>query len=124
MSTPRTSSYYPDVAFPGADEAIAALGAAAVEHGVRRVVLLSGRGEPGAEATEDTLFAVAPAATVVRASWFMQNFSEHFLLEPVLDGVIAVPAGDVAEPFVDVEDIADVAVAALTTDGPRASSTR
>jgi uncharacterized protein YbjT (DUF2867 family) len=110
-------TYYPDLALPGADEAIAALGAAAVEQGVRRVVLLSGRGEPGAQASEDALFAVAPAATVVRASWFMQNFSEHFLLEPVLEGVIAVPAGNVAEPFVDVEDIADVVVAALTTDG-------
>ncbi len=47
----------------------------------------------------------------------MQNFTEGYLLDPVREGVIALPAGDVAEPFVDVDDIADVAVAALTEDG-------
>ena len=61
---------------------------------------------------------VAPTWTIVRASWFAQNFSEDFLYEPVLDGVIALPAGDVAEPFVDVEDIADVAAAALARRPP------
>jgi len=110
-------TYYPDVAFPGAAEAIAALGVAAVERGVRRIVLLSGRGEPEAKVSEDALLAAVPGATILRSSWFMQDFSEHFLYEPVLDGVIALPAGDVTEPFIDVEDIADVAVAALTTDG-------
>ena len=48
---------------------------------------------------------------------FAQNFSEHFLLQPVLDGVIVLPAGNVEEPFVDADDIAAVAVAALTEDG-------
>lgn len=109
-------AYYPDLAFPGARETISALALEAVSRGVDRLVLLSGRGEEGALASEGALFAAAPNATVVRAAWFMQDFSEHFLLGPVLDGVIAVPADDVAEPFVDVEDIADVAVAALTTD--------
>jgi uncharacterized protein YbjT (DUF2867 family) len=51
-----------------------------------------------------------------RVAWFFQNFSEHFLLAQVLSGVIAMPADDVAEPFADVEDIAGVAVAALTGD--------
>lgn len=32
-------------------------------------------------------------------------------------GEIALPAGDIGEPFVDADDIADVAVAALTEDG-------
>ena len=109
-------TYHPDLAFPGAAEAIASLGAAAVERGVQRLVLLSGRGEPAAQAAEQALLAVAPWATVVSAAWFMQNFSEHFLLDPVREGVIALPAGEVAEPFVDVEDIADVAVAALIGD--------
>ena len=54
--------------------------------------------------------------TVLRCAWFAQNFSEHFLLQPVLDGVIALPAGDIAEPFLDTEDVADVAVAALTQE--------
>lgn len=55
--------------------------------------------------------------TILRASWFSQNFSESFFLEPVLGGEVALPAGDVAEPFVDAEDIADVAVAALAEEG-------
>ena len=55
--------------------------------------------------------------TIVRASWFCQNFSESFFLDPVPGGVLALPAGDVGEPFVDADDIADVAVAALTEDG-------
>jgi uncharacterized protein YbjT (DUF2867 family) len=55
--------------------------------------------------------------TVLRCAWFAQNFSEHFLLQPVLDGVIALPAGDVAEPFLDTGDVADVALATLTQDG-------
>ena len=39
------------------------------------------------------------------------------MLDPILGGELALPAGDVPEPFVDAEDIADVAVAALTEDG-------
>jgi uncharacterized protein YbjT (DUF2867 family) len=55
--------------------------------------------------------------TIVRASWFCQNFSENFLVEPVLAGEVAFPAGQVTEPFIDVEDIADIAALALTEDG-------
>jgi len=55
--------------------------------------------------------------TIVRASWFCQNFSEGVFLEPILAGHVALPAGDVGEPFVDTDDIADVAVAALTEEG-------
>jgi uncharacterized protein YbjT (DUF2867 family) len=51
--------------------------------------------------------------TVVRSAFFMQNFTEDFLAGPVEAGEIALPAGDVPEPFVDADDIADVAVAAL-----------
>ncbi len=109
--------YYPDLAFPGAADTLGGLAAAAAAHGVRRLVLLSGRGEEEAVVSEKAVQAAFPDATVIRASWFAQNFSEHFLLGPVLDGVIALPAGDVPEPFVDAEDIADVAVAALTGDG-------
>lgn len=57
------------------------------------------------------------AWTIVRCSWFNQNFSEHFLLDPILAGVVALPVGNVGEPFVDTDDIADVAVAALTEQG-------
>jgi uncharacterized protein YbjT (DUF2867 family) len=109
-------SYYPDLAFPGAAEAIASFAKTAVAGGVRQIVLLSGRGEPEAVPSEDAVRNSGAEWTVVRASWFMQNFSEHFLLGPVLDGVIAMPAGAAAEPFVDADDVADVAVAALTED--------
>jgi uncharacterized protein YbjT (DUF2867 family) len=109
-------SYYPDLTFPGAYDDIKAFTELAVDAGVRRLVLVSGRGEPGARACERTVEESGAEWTVVRCSWFMQNFSEDFLLGPVLDGVVALPAADVPEPFVDAEDIADVAVAALTQD--------
>jgi uncharacterized protein YbjT (DUF2867 family) len=54
---------------------------------------------------------------VVRASWFNQNFSEGEFLDMVLASAITLPAGEVPEPFVDADDIADVTVAALTEDG-------
>jgi uncharacterized protein YbjT (DUF2867 family) len=109
--------YYPDLAFPGAAETIRSFATTAVASGVRRLVLLSGRGEEEAQISERAVQVAGAEWTILRASWFSQNFSEHFLLEPVLRGVIALPAEDVAEPFVDAEDIADVAVAALIEDG-------
>ena len=110
-------SYYPDVSFPGAAERVGAFAKTAVTSGARRLVLLSGRGEPDAEPSEQAVRDSGAEWTILRSSWFAQNFSEHFLLEPVLDGVIALPAADIAEPFIDVIDVADVAVAALTRDG-------
>ncbi|MBB6350087.1 NAD(P)H-binding protein [Nonomuraea muscovyensis] len=110
-------TYYPDLAVPGSVDDIEAFTALAVQSGVRRIVLLSGRNEPQAEASERVVQGSGLEWTVVRCAWFMQNFSEGYLRDAVLDGVIALPAGDVAEPFVDVDDIADVVVAALTQDG-------
>ncbi|TDC99738.1 NmrA family transcriptional regulator [Nonomuraea diastatica] len=110
-------SYYPDLALPGAYDDIKAFTDLADRNGVRKLVLLSGRGEPEARASERTLAESGAEWTVLRCSWFMQNFSEDFLLGSVLDGVIALPAADVPEPFLDVEDIVDVAVAALTQEG-------
>ena len=110
-------AFTPDIGFPGASGIIGAFARQARSQGVHRLVLLSGRGEEEAEAGERALQASGADWTILRASWFAQNFSEHFLLGPVLDGVVALPAGDVAEPFVDVEDIADAALAALTEDG-------
>ncbi|ARQ72561.1 NmrA family NAD(P)-binding protein [Streptomyces marincola] len=109
-------TYYPDLAFPGAKEAIGRFAAFAVERGVRRLVLLSGRGEENAVASEDALKASGCDWTVVRANWFNQNFSESFFLDPVRSGELALPTGDAVEPFVDADDIADVVVAALTDD--------
>jgi uncharacterized protein YbjT (DUF2867 family) len=110
-------TFAPDLAFPGAAEQLGAFAELAVAMGVARFVLLSGRGEPQAALSERAVRAIAPDCTVLRCSWFAQNFSEHFLLGPVLDGVIALPAGDVREPFVDLDDVAEVAVAALVESG-------
>ncbi len=73
---------------------------------------------PGAAAALARLRAAGVPTAVVRASWFAQNFSEHWLLGPVLDGVIPLPAGDMAEPFLDLEDLADVAMHLLTVERP------
>lgn len=110
-------SYVPDLAAPGSDVAITRLIQVAREAGVRRIVLLSGRGEDGARRCEDLLFASDIPATVVRASWFAQNFTEGALRDAVHTGVLALAAGGVREPFVDVDDIAEVAVEALIADG-------
>ncbi|QXJ19521.1 NAD(P)H-binding protein [Actinomadura graeca] len=110
-------SYYPDLAVPGAADAIRAFTAAAAGAGVRRVVLLSGRGEDEARACERIVEGSGLEWTIVRSSWFAQNFSEDHLLEPVRAGEVALPAGNVPEPFVHLDDVADVAVAALTGDG-------
>jgi uncharacterized protein YbjT (DUF2867 family) len=110
-------AYAPDLAFPGAVDTLAAISARAAAHGAQRLVLLSGRGEEGARASEQAVAAAGAPWTVVRAAWFDQNFSEHFLLDAVTSGVVALPAGDVVEPFVDADDVADVAVAALLDPG-------
>jgi uncharacterized protein YbjT (DUF2867 family) len=107
-------SYFPDIAVPGATDKIRELSRLAVESGVRRLVLLSGRGEHEAEACEKIVQAAGAEWTIVRCSWFMQNFSEAYMLDDILRGEVAMPAGDMPEPFIDVDDIADVAVAALT----------
>jgi uncharacterized protein YbjT (DUF2867 family) len=108
---------YPDLAVPGAPEAVGSLAELAVASGTRRLVLLSGREEAEAQLAEEALQAAGAPWTIVRCSWFMQNFSEGYLLDPVLSGEVVLPVGDVPERFVDAEDIADVATTALTEDG-------
>ncbi|MGW1201919.1 NmrA family transcriptional regulator [Streptomyces cyaneofuscatus] len=112
-------AYYPDLAVPGAAGAMAAFGRAAAASGLRRVVLLSGRGEPQAAVAEEALRGACGEAelTVVRSAFFAQNFSEGALLDSVLGGELVFPAGSTAEPFLDIDDLADVVVAALTGDG-------
>jgi len=109
-------SYYPDIAMPGAVEKVRSFAELALEQGARRLVLLSGRGEEEAQRAERAVQETGADWTIVRCAWFMQNFSEDFLAEPILDGEVVLPAGDELEPFVDADDIADVAVAALTDD--------
>jgi len=110
-------SYAPDLAVPGATEAIRLFAQKAVEAGVSRLVLLSGRGEEEAQRCERIVQDAGVDWTIVRASWFQQNFSEGEFVDMVLTGAVTLPAGDVREPFIDIDDLADVAVAALTEDG-------
>jgi len=107
-------TYQPDLAVPNAEATIRAFVQVAAKAGLKHIVLLSGRGEEGAQRAEEVLKASGISWNIVRASWFAQNFSESFMLDGILAGELVLPAGDTVEPFVDVDDIADVAVAALT----------
>lgn len=109
--------YYPDLSVPSATSAIQSFTDLAVSSGVRRLVLLSGRGEPQAQRCEEIVRRSGVEWTLLRASWFAQNFSEAHFLGPILDGELALPVADIGEPFVDAEDVADIAVAALTEEG-------
>jgi uncharacterized protein YbjT (DUF2867 family) len=109
-------TYYPDIAIPGATETVEAFTRLAVDNGVKRLVLLSGRGEHEAQRAEAAFQASGADWTIVRASWFAQNFSENVMLASILAGELALPVGDVGEPFIDTDDIADVVAAALTDD--------
>ena len=108
--------YYPDLAVPGAKEAITTLTKVALKEGLEKVVLLSGKGETEAEACEEIVANSGLNYTLVRASWFNQNFSESFFLEPILAGHVALPMSEIQIPFVDVNDIADVVVKVLLDD--------
>ncbi|MFC8429049.1 NmrA family NAD(P)-binding protein [Streptomyces sp. NPDC057253] len=108
--------YPSDIGAPGAAEAVGALSREAVGAGVRRLVLLSSRGQDRAADAEEALHASGADWTVVRAAWFAQNFSEGPLVEELrLSGELVFPAGEVREPFVDVRDIGDVVATALAS---------
>jgi uncharacterized protein YbjT (DUF2867 family) len=109
--------FYPDLVAPGALDAVRRFAEAAVAGGVRRLVLLSGRGEELAQLAEQAVMASGADWTIVRCAFFAQNFSEKGFEEFVRAGTVALPAPEVGEPFVDADDIADVVVAALTEDG-------
>ena len=109
--------YYPDLVAPGAVDAVRRFAAAAVAAGVRRLVLLSGRGEEAARHAEQVVMDAGADWTIVRCAFFAQNFSEKGFEDFVRGGTVALPAPEVGEPFVDADDIADVVVATLTEDG-------
>ncbi len=99
--------------------------AEAVSSGVRRFVVLSGRGidhvgeefGPGMRAAEAAVRATDAEWTILRANNFDQNFDEDMWFAPLRAGRLGLPMGEVGEPFVDVEDVAEVAAAVLTRDG-------
>jgi uncharacterized protein YbjT (DUF2867 family) len=92
-------TFQPDLAAPGAPGAIESLSAIAKESGVKKLVLLSGRGEEEAQKCEQIVMNSGADWTILRCSWFAQNFSESFFLEPILAGYVALPAGNIGEPF-------------------------
>ena len=110
-------NYSPDLAVPGATDSIQAFVDRAKQHGVSRLVILSGRGEEEAQACERIVQESGLEWTVVRASWFYQNFSEGAFIDMIHAGHITLPAGDMLEPFVDVDDISEVATVALSEPG-------
>lgn len=109
-------SYQPDLAIPSATTAIQLFSGLATQMGVEKMVLLSGRGEKEAQVCEEIVKTNAKKWTIVRASWFSQNFSESFFLEPIVAGYVALPRAEALEPFTDADDIADVIVASLLED--------
>lgn len=106
-------TFQPDLAVPGALQAIEGFTATAVKAGIKKLVLLSGKGEKEAELCEQAIMKSGIDWTIVRASWFNQNFSESFFLEPILAGHVALPKNDALVPYVDADDIAEVVVASL-----------
>ncbi|MCB0283584.1 MAG: NmrA family NAD(P)-binding protein [Calditrichaeota bacterium] len=108
--------YYPDLAVPGSKEAIKKLTEASKEAGLEKVVLLSGKGEKEAEACEKIVASSGLNYTLVRASWFNQNFSEGAFSDFILNSIVALPMPDAQIPFVDVNDIADVVAEVLVND--------
>jgi uncharacterized protein YbjT (DUF2867 family) len=107
-------AYQPDLCVPGAVDTVRAFFDAATKAGVPKIVLLSGRGEPEAEDAEKALQATSLDWTIIRASWFFQNFSENYFLDDIRAGRMTLPDSLAAEPFVDAEDIAEIAALALT----------
>lgn len=106
-------TFQPDLAVPGALDAIETLSKIARKKGVKKLVLLSGKGEREAELCEQVVMNSGLDYTIVRASWFSQNFSESFLLDPILSGHVILPKPEAKVPYIDTGDIADVAVEAL-----------
>jgi uncharacterized protein YbjT (DUF2867 family) len=109
-------TFQPDLAVPGASDAIEGLTKVALKSGTKKLVLLSGKGEREAELCEEALIRSGIRYTIVRASWFNQNFSEGFYLDPIITGDVSLPQADAQVPYVDTDDIADVVVASLLDD--------
>ena len=109
-------TFQPDLAVPGARDMIEAFIQQAIKSGVKKVVLLSGKGEKEAELCEQVVINSGMDYTILRATWFNQNFSESFFLDPILSGQVALPKPEAKVPYVDTDDIADVAIASLLSN--------
>lgn len=109
-------TFQPDLAIPSAPSIIKNFTELASRSGVKKMVLLSGRGEQEAQVCEEIVKQNAANWTIVRASWFNQNFSESIFLDPILAGHVALPRAEALEPFTDADDIAEVVVECLLNE--------
>ena len=109
-------TFQPDLAVPGALDAIKGLTEEAAKQNIKKLVILSGKGEKEAELCEQVVINSGIDYTIVRASWFSQNFSESFFLDPILAGHVALPKPEAQVPYIDADDIAEVVVATLMDD--------
>lgn len=111
-----TSAYLcfqPDLGLPGADAIVGAFTRRAVALGCTRLVLLSGRGEDGARRAEQAFLEAGADWTILRSAFLFQNISESFWTDEIASGSLTMVDSTVGEPFVDADDVADAAVAAL-----------
>lgn len=100
-----------------ATEHIGAFIEEACKAGVKHMVLLTGRGEEQGLQQEQLLKESGLDWTVIRSAWFNQNFSQGSFTDWMDSGELALPGDRAAEPFVDLEDIAEVACATLCLPG-------
>lgn len=110
-------TFIPDLAVPGAPEIIDAFVTDARGAGVERLVLLSERRQADAARCEEILRSSPLEWTILQASWFMENFSEGGFHHGIESNLLRVPVKGTREPFVALDDLAEVAVAALVEDG-------
>jgi uncharacterized protein YbjT (DUF2867 family) len=95
----------------------------AADAGVRRIVLMTAMGVDQApddvplRAAELHLEQGDQEHTLLRPNWFMQNFLTYWRGMIEADGVMRLPAAEAETRFIDTDDIAAVAAAALTRDG-------
>ncbi|MEU8824919.1 NAD(P)H-binding protein [Streptomyces sp. NPDC048636] len=117
--------YVVDSQGPDASAEVGDFAAAAARARVRRLVLLSGRpyGEIAGDgwlATEKAIQASSLDWTILRPTWFAQNFTELPEFFGTLwsgAGELRMPTGEGRDAFIDLEDLADVAATALTEEG-------
>lgn len=106
-------TFQPDIGLPGADAIVGEFSGRAVALGCTRLVLLSGRGEASTRQAEAAFIAAGAEWTILRSAFFFQNFTEAFWAEEIAGGSLTMVENSVGEPFVDADDLADVAVATL-----------
>ncbi|GAA1074438.1 NmrA family NAD(P)-binding protein [Nocardiopsis metallicus] len=100
----------------------------AVAEGVERIVGLSGRGAqhfatPGVSfgadmvAAEEAVRESGVSWTLLRPNNFDQNFGEGLFRDALAQGRLGLPIDSTHEPFIDAQDVADVAVELLLRGG-------